>query len=123
MDPRGVAGGMHGAPNAVTPFGIDYHNTTHAKGGDLGSRLPRKIKGTVWMAGDVVEVSWTISANHGGGYYWQLCRVPEDGTPVTEACFQRTPLRFVGQTRFRWDANPSTEEEIDNIFVSTSTMP
>ena len=30
---------------------------------------------------------------------------------------------FVGKTRFRWNGDPSTEEEIDNVFVGTGTTP
>lgn len=49
-------------------FGADYVNTTHAKQGDAGSVvLPKHDSGTVWTAGEVVEVSYTIQANHGGG--------------------------------------------------------
>ena len=49
--------------------------------------------------------------------------LPRDGSPVTEACFQKTPLQFVGRTRFRWDGDRSTEEEIDNVLVSRGTTP
>ena len=77
----------------------------------------------MWTAGDVVEVSWSLNANHGGGYYWRLCKLPEDGSPVTEDCFQETPLVFVGNTTLRWDGDNTTDEEIDNVFVGTGTHP
>jgi len=126
VDPCGVAGGYQGAVGSAREareFGIVYRNTTNAKRGDKGSRLPRRDAGTVWTAGDVVEVAWSINANHGGGYYWRLCNLPEDGSPVTEACFQQTPLQFVGNTSLRWNGDPTTAEEIDNVFVSEGTHP
>ena len=122
IDACGVAGGWHGArPNS--PFNIYFVNTSRAHVGMHGSQLPPRDTGTVWRAGDVVEVSWTVNANHGGGYYWRLCKLPEDGSPVTEECFQNTPLVFIGDTRFRWDGDPATEEAIDNVFVDAGTTP
>ena len=32
--------------------------------------LPKMPTGVVWKRGDVVEVAWTIEANHGGGYQY-----------------------------------------------------
>lgn len=124
FDPCGVAGGvMAGFGPFDQQYGIKYINTTNAKVGDLGTHLPRRDFGVVWQAGDVVEVSWAINANHGGGYYYRLCKLPDDGSAITEKCFQETPLRFVGQTRFRWNGDPTTDEEIDNVFVSVGTFP
>jgi len=122
-DPCGVAGGVKSSLDRNGEYGVSYRNTTHARWGRLGSSLPRRETGTVWTAGEVVEVSWSLNANHGGGYYYRLCKLPEDGSPVTEACFQQTPLEYVGNTRFRWNADPSTEEEIDTVLVSQGTTP
>ena len=48
-----------------------------------------KIKVTQWKIGQVVEVAWAIRANHGGGYSYRLCKMPEGGRPaLTEECFQ-----------------------------------
>ena len=35
--------------------------------------------------------------NHGGGYQYRLCALPEEGEfpELTEECFQKTPLDFV----------------------------
>ena len=124
LDPCGVAGGTRGAPPpGSNPFGIVYLNTTYARAGDFGSLLPWRDTGVVWTAGDIVDVSWTLNANHGGGYYYRLCKLPEDGSPVTEACFQRTPLVFMGKTRLRWNGDNTTDEEIDNVLVATGTTP
>merc|ERR1712025_548967 len=68
--------------------------------GDKGSKLPITEK-TQWTAGSTVEVSWGIAANHGGGYQYRLCPKSE---PLTEECFQRTPLPFKGMQSFKWAA-------------------
>ena len=36
--------------------------------GDRGSELPALPTATVWRAGQEAEVTWQITANHGGGY-------------------------------------------------------
>jgi len=129
-DPCGMAGGgLAPAPH----FGISYQNTSHAQFGSRGSALPTLPAGPAggkkpaaaaqWTAGDVVEVSWSLTANHGGGYYYRLCKVPEDGAPPTEKCFQQTPLRFVGRTALRWDGDDASKEYINNVFVEQGTTP
>lgn len=43
------------------------------------------------------NVAWGLAVNHGGGYSFRLCpRSPS--APLTEECFQRNPLAFVGNT-------------------------
>ena len=81
-------------------YGARYKTTPHAQQGDLGSKtLPVTPSGTHWKAGSKVEVSWTIQANHGGGYQYRLCPRNEE---LTEDCFQRTPLNFTGLQSFKW---------------------
>ena len=71
FDACGMAGGSPwaiGAPgwgvNGATAAGVRYMNTTHARQGDLGSKvLPETPTGTVWKAGSLVEVSWTMRTN------------------------------------------------------------
>lgn len=61
----------------------------------------------VWPRGSEQEVGWAISANHGGGYAYRLCKnVPGQ---VTEECFQKTPLDFVGNTS--WIVYPGEAEK------------
>jgi len=56
---------------------------------------------TQWTIGSKVEVFWGVAANHGGGYLYRLCKVPKEGVSgITEECFQRTPLRFVGEKQW-----------------------
>merc|ERR1739844_752850 len=43
---------------------------------------------TEWEVGSVVEVAWGIIANHGGGYSYRLCKVPDEGmSALNEECF------------------------------------
>ena len=89
-DACGLAGG--------TPWGADapeegvYINTTYAHHGMRGSTLLPMPTGAVWQIGGTATVSWNIRNNHGGGYSYRLCPSSE---PLTEACFQAHPLRFV----------------------------
>ena len=51
-------------------------------------------------AGEAVEVSWEIAANHGGGYVYRLCPATEN---LTEACFEKTVLPFASaNSTLRW---------------------
>jgi|EP01047_Picozoa_sp_COSAG01_P002531 hypothetical protein len=61
IDSCGVAGGVYQWQGAAAAGG-DYQPTINAKRGDLGSKLPRAPSGTVWKAGEVVEVAWTHKA-------------------------------------------------------------
>lgn len=80
-------------------------NTSHAKLGDAGSKtLPKTPTGVKWSAGMSYEVSWSIEANHAGGYLYRLA--PADG-PLTEEEFNKTPLEFVGKQGFRWGGGPA----------------
>ena len=58
IDPCGVAGGRlpHTGEGSA---GATYVNTTHARLADHGSELPPMPSGTVWTAGESVEVAWT----------------------------------------------------------------
>jgi len=67
-----------------------------------------EMKPTVWQIGSVVDVAWAISANHGGGYQYRLCK-KSDG--VSEECFQKTQLKFSGNTSFIVDHNGVIEKE------------
>lgn len=108
FDPCGMAGGT---TQLNGKFGAEYVNTTHARVGDLGSAvLPEQPSGVAWAAGAVVEVAWTIEANHGGGYQYRLAPATER---LTEAAFQRTPLAFVGRQRLRWGGVNGTTLEFD----------
>jgi hypothetical protein len=86
--------------------------------GDKGSQLAPSAT-TVWSAGSTVTVGFGIWANHGGGYQYRLCPKSE---PLTEECFQRTPLPFAGNTQKLRFAN-KTELQINATLVSVGTLP
>ena len=119
FDSCGMAGGRALGPGR---HGAVYRNTSHAKQGDLGSVvLPAMAPQATWKAGETVEVSWALSANHGGGYQYRLC--PADGT-LDEACFTKTVLPFVGgKQSFRWGGLNGTQIWFDGTYVSEGTNP
>ena len=86
LAPVADACGMAGGTPVPMFNGGEYAKTEYAKQGDLGSyALRARPTGTTWTAGAVVNVSWYIAYNHGGGYKYRLC--PRT-SQLTEACFQ-----------------------------------
>jgi len=67
---------------------------------------------TEWVAGANEVVGWGMSANHGGGYSYRLCKLPEGGkAELTEECFQRTPLRFASEYSWaQYGGSPDAEK-------------
>jgi hypothetical protein len=89
--------GMAGGTKAEAFNAGAYNSTVFAKQGDLGSKvLKPRPTGTVWQRGTVVDARWQYTASHGGGYQYRLC--PAEA-PLTEACFQKTPLKFATPLR------------------------
>lgn len=98
-----------------------YVNTSLSKQGDLGSKsLPPAETETVWTIGETAEVSWAIEANHGGGYQYRLCPADHE---LTEECFFKTPLDFVGSQQLRWGGPDGTVEDINGTYVKDGTLP
>ena len=140
LDPCGAAGGRRpGQGNGGA--GAAYANTTHAKLADLGTTLPPRPSGTVFESNSVVEVAFTTSAFHGGGYSckngtvfpvqpnWltkrrhradRLC--PAKGK-ITEECFQRTPLDFAGKSSLRWGGVGGERLYFDATVTKEGTVP
>jgi len=101
--PCGVAGGNpNGCPiGAPRGKGEDCPGGGWSHGPKAENYPFQDIPVTKWNVGSVVEVAWGISANHGGGYSYRLCKVPEAGREyLTEECFQETPLNFVGEEQW-----------------------
>lgn len=113
----GLAGG--------TPWGAevgeagDYTNTTYAHHGMSGTALPPMETGVEWKVGESAEVTWGVENNHGGGYSYRLCPA---GEPLTEACFQQTPLDFDLAGQGIVFAN-GTVAAIKGTFINTGTTP
>ena len=66
FDACGMAGGSP-VPVSNAAVGVRFMNTSHASQGDKGSLvLPVASSATIWTAGALAEVSWTVRTNHGG---------------------------------------------------------
>ena len=97
IDSCGSAGGRFpGQPTGGA--GAQFQNSSLAKEGDRGSKLPAMPAQAVWKAGASYEVGWTVAANHGGGYAYRLAPADE---PLVEATFQKMALDFVGNSILR----------------------
>ena len=100
----GVAVGKRNAdpplrPPQDGPEAGDYEITMYAQHGDVGTQVLKPLPNytpPTYKIGGTAEVVWSIRNNHGGGYQYRLCPLPEGNfTELTEACFQQTPLDFV----------------------------
>ena len=68
-------------------------------------------------------MTWTIEANHGGGYQYRLA--PASG-PLNEETFGKNPLPFVGKQGLRWKGGPAkggTEIFFNGTYVTEGTVP
>lgn len=92
IDSCGSAGGRWPG-QGIGGAGASFQNSSLAKQGDLGSRLPTMAPQAVWKAGSAVEVGWTVMANHGGGYAYRMAPA---SAPLTEETFRKMPLDFEG---------------------------
>ena len=94
--------------------------------GPDGRTLPGNTKPWKWAAGAAEETVFGITANHGGGYSYRLCPKPASGDhmELTEACFQRAPLRFVGGTQWlQFGGDESNRTAIAAVDVGNGTVP
>jgi hypothetical protein len=55
---------------------------------------------------------------HGGGYQFRLCPL---GSNLTEACFQQTPMPFVGNSKLM--ISDGSIIELDSVDVTNGTLP
>lgn len=116
-DSCGASSGYHaGAPgsgSAAVPKGYP----AWSKGSEVLPAGPV----TVWKAGGVAEVAWSISAQHGGGYQYRLC---PSGSTLDEACFTKMPLAFVDKTHeIRYNDGSAKSIYINATELSTGTIP
>ena len=86
----GVASGF--VPTAAVQFAHQFSASSGVTQGMHGTSLPAGPL-TTWEASAVVEASFTLVVNHGGGYQYRACRVDAAASP-DEDCFEANPLRF-----------------------------
>lgn len=96
MDACGLAGGSYSHENGAEAG--DYIKTKFAQHGDAGTKVLKQLPNytrPTYKRGGTAEVTWHIRNNHGGGYSYRLCLLPDNFTDLTEECFQQNPLDFV----------------------------
>ena len=119
VDPCGVGGAyLEPEEGGIAPQGSKLFAR--------GSELPVGVR-TEWKKGSVEEAAFMLGSNHGGGYLYSLC--PANAT-LTEACFNRQSLPFVGSTHtIRYLDNrtiggqKNIEFTIPAVDVSEGTWP
>ena len=66
-----------------------------------------------------MRTSWTINANHGGGYQYRLCPL---GEALTEACFQRMPLPFARLTQLQFKHSSAALTRVDRTSAGVTSL-
>jgi len=74
----------------------------------------------MWVAGSVVDVAVAITANHGGGWAYRLCRA---GSDLSEGCFQAGHLAFTSNTQRIVDPAGKVVATIPAVRTSKGTWP
>ncbi|XRB05342.1 chitin-binding type-4 domain-containing protein [Pycnococcus provasolii] len=116
LDSCGIASGF--LPTAAVQFPHQFKTSYNVTQGELGSKLP-KGNVTEWEAGAVVEASFTLIVNHGGGYQYRVCPA---GNAVNENCFAANVLPFADNkhtVRFK----SGKPVEINALDVSEGVAP
>lgn len=116
LSPCGIAGGgatYHPENGALPPHGIPQ--------GMDGRDLPEleNVK-TEWPRGTVQEVSWSVHANHGGGYAYRLCPKSQD---PSEECFQAHHLSLLPQSWIQYGADVSNRTAFTTFRLTEGTYP
>merc|ERR1719461_1855319 len=130
FSPCGISGGN---PNGCPPGDESSRGKPCPGGGSAygpdalavyGTQLKDMLT-TKWKSGSVVEAHWGIQANHGGGYQYRLCKVPEEGVKaLTEECFQKMPLEFASPMSWiQHGESKDNRTEFKAVRVNTGTMP
>ena len=115
-DPCGAASGyVHPSPYATNPAGYEPWAE--------GSKVLPVGNVTVWKAGGVAEVAWSIAAQHGGGYTYRLCP-KKPAAVLSEECFQANPLSFVGKTHtIRFNDGSKPDFSVNATQLTTGVTP
>jgi hypothetical protein len=126
-DACGLAGGSHSRQSG--PEAGDYKQTKYARHGDVGTEVLKPLPGytpPTYKLGGTIEATWAMRNNHGGGYSYRLCPLPEGNfTGLTEACFQDHHLEFVEEEQSILFPNGTLLklEASQRTFVRDGTYP
>ena len=95
IDSCGIASGFK--PDAAVQYPHQFSEASGIRQGQRGTDLPPGPI-TQWEAGSIVDLSFYLVVNHGGGYQYRVCpkqnKDEDDTDTVDEACFERNPLVF-----------------------------
>lgn len=92
IDSCGIASGF--LPQAAVQYPHEFSASNAVVQGQKGTLLPPGPV-TQWEAGSIVEASFYLLVNHGGGYQYRVC--PKNGDNINdmnESCFEENPLVF-----------------------------
>lgn len=122
LGPCGVAGGWPNWKNnpVAEPASLGPWQEGVQRGMD-GRDVPKLTQTrTVWEAGSIQEVAWSVYANHGGGYAYRLC--PADN--LTEEGCAAGHLQFVGERTFiQYRSDKKNRTAIPATRVTDGTYP
>ena len=92
IDSCGIASGF--VPKAAVQYPHEFSATSAVEQGQRGTLLPPGPV-TQWEAGSIVEASFYLLVNHGGGYQYRVCPKNNGGEgDMNESCFEENPLVF-----------------------------
>lgn len=80
----------------------------------------------LYRIGGLMDVAFALSANHGGGYHYRLCKKDtekEGESPVSERCFQQTPLKFAETSSYLINAAGKIFKQFPLTKTSVGTWP
>jgi len=106
-----------GSAPVKSPCGI-FSGGWRSNGRDMRD-LPGEPRAT-WAAGSVVEVAAAVTANHGGGWAYRLCRADSD---LSEQCFQAGHLAFSGDVQRIVDPAGKVVAIAPAVRTSNGTWP
>merc|ERR1712166_620842 len=115
LSPCGIAGGgdtYHPENGALPPKGVPQ--------GKDGLTLPISDIKTEWAHGTLVEVAWSVHANHGGGYAYRLCPKTEE---PTEECFAANTLKLNDESYIQYGADRSNRTAFSTYRITEGTYP
>merc|ERR1719379_48213 len=123
IDSCGIASGF--LPDAKVQFPHQFadsakNNRRLIEQGQKGTQLPEGPV-TEWNAGSVVELSFYLVVNHGGGYQYRVC--PKTASQMNEACFEANPLQFVDDNHLVTMDGQNEPIVIPATDVSTGVIP
>lgn len=121
--PCGIIGGN---PRGCSPGnpGIGGCQTGGFGHGQDGRAYLAKSAVPQWKSGSVETVKFNLHNNHGGGYSYRLCKKPANPMDLTEECFTKMPLNFVGKTSTVSYRSPLKKDvEIPAMDTTNGTYP